>query len=295
VQATLATDPGWIWPELTVAQWDEHIRQFEPESTSPNPSLANAVKLKGMADTTARGLLDMQISSIAQTLRAGLAGLRGLARTNNDEDLADDLSGIASKTNSRAAVLSNATELLAVWEEYNISWSPGSPHSAATLKSMLAAIPDLQRNYRKTSSDLAKAEKALRRHAQTVEDFCMAWYETATGFFAPGTVPGDLIRGQITVSTSGGIAPAPAKPGATTGLPLNNGRVFADCADAAGALRYRWYSKGPGDAAFILRAETTTSEALIIGLTPGPHDLRVAGDNSGGEGPPSDVTAITVV
>jgi hypothetical protein len=295
VQDTLSTDPGWVWPELTLVQWDEHLRQFDPQSIAPEASLANKVKQAGMADTAARNALDLQVSSIALTLRAGLAGLRGLARTTNNEDLADDLDGITAKATSRTATIENATDLLEVWEEYNVNWSPGSPHSSGALKAMLGLIPGLVKTYRKTTSDLAKAEKALRHHAQLVEDLCMAWYETATGFFAAGTVPGDLIRGNITVSTSGPGPLAPGQPGAPTAQALNNGRLYADGPDAAGASRYFWYTKGPGDATFVRRAETTTSEALLLGLTPGLHELRFTGANSGGESVPSAVISVTVL
>ena len=78
-----------------------------------------------------------------------------------------------------------AGENLQAWEDYNVNWSPGSPHNFAFLQQMLGELPALSKTWRKAGTDLRKAEKNLRKFARMVEDKCMGWYVAATGFFPP--------------------------------------------------------------------------------------------------------------
>ena len=185
-------------------------------------------------------------------------------------------------------------ELVIAWEDYNPAWTPGSPYDLGSLQTALGGLPALDKPFRMTRTALHRAEKQLMRHAAMVEDQCIAWYIAATARFPAGTVEGDLIRARVPTSYSPGGTPVPAKPTALVLMAIGSARVVADVADATGAIGYRWYVKGPGDAAFVFKQETPTSEALLLSLALGPNEIRVTGRNSGGESVPSDVATVVV-
>src|SRR5687768_17211734 len=102
----------WVWPELTVSQWDTMINAFRVQD--------QIVARKEAQLRTARGAVDFHFQFLHELTVQGLCMARQKYR-HHPEKLAG-LKGITIAANSRMAMMEEARTWEVAWEELDENW-----------------------------------------------------------------------------------------------------------------------------------------------------------------------------
>lgn len=199
-QAVLATNPGWVWPGKTLAQWDADIMQLDGGKEG---TLAQRAIIADSEADTKRSALDIRYTTLHRVTLQAVGVMRARART--DARLRRAVDELSARGDSNRAIEEEGEELLATWKTtFGEAFVPAPGNTYAGFKALFegngGAIPSLRAL--KTDYRLARAEARqevglYNELLVRLEDECIQWYAEATAVFPDGTNEGDFIRGEI--------------------------------------------------------------------------------------------------
>jgi len=204
----------WIWDEKTPAQHDA-LRIGVETADGAADTLETAM-------LQARANLDNALDQFHLWTVQGLSLAR--VRTRHDAGKAASLSTLSAGGGSRATMRDEGKRWLAWWLKFDVAWVPMPGLTTAAFTALKVQIEGVDNPGGVSTPGLVDlydtAQEAWRAQAETanglartLEDVNEGWYEAATVVFAAGTPQGDLIRGQVpTTYTGGGSVPPPPPP-----------------------------------------------------------------------------------
>ena len=281
-QATLAAPPAsWAWSEKTLAQWDADLAtldQFKIDESARRTQWRNAAEL-----------WQSDIDRIQEVTRDVVR--KGSFRFRNDPVKLQLFSALSTDATSRGGVYEQGLAARDAWQEVDPAWQLSTEDTLAALSSLLAGslVKQSAESVKFTAWRLASA--ALMNKAATVDVDNVAWYAEATREFPAGSTAGDMVRSAVPTTSR---AEPEVEQAAISNVVTGPGTVHFDVA-APGATRFTFLQQAPGSPAFVVGlADAPEGHLSLTGQPAGLHRFKVFGSNSGGTGPESAVTEVTL-
>jgi len=281
-QANLsATLPNWVWSEKTLIQWGEAITALDQaitEESAKRTQWRNAAELwQACVDRTQEVTRDV--------VHAGIYHFR------NDPIKRLLFEGLATDARSRPDIFEQALAARDAWQEADATWVLSATDTLAAFSAFITDCLAKQSAHSVKFTAWRRSSAVLMNLARALDEDCVAWYAAATRRFAEGTVEGDLIRSTVPTTTR--TEPA-VEQAVITSVIVGPGTVHFDVS-APGATRFTFLHQSPGSPAFVVvLADAPAGHLSLAGQPAGLHRFKVFGSNSGGAGPESVVTEVTV-
>lgn len=281
-QASLiSTVPNWVWSEKSLIKWGEDIDLLDLAIAEES---AKRTQWRNAAEQWQANINAIQVMT-RDTASAGTYHFR------NDEIKKLLFEGLATDGRSRADIYEQGLAARDAWEEADADWTLSTTDTLTAFSGLLTGCLVKQAAHSAKFTAWRRASAALMNKARLVDEDCIAWYAAATRKFPEGTTDGDLIRSAVPTTTR---AEAEVGQAVISNVMSGAGQIHFDCT-AENATRFTYLHQTPGSAAFVVAlTDSPESHFTLSGQPAGLHRFKAFGTNSGGSGPESAVTEITV-
>ena len=237
-------------------------------------------------------------NSAVANLHDACVAVFGILRTRYRKDVVSSevIAKLPVDDKTPAETLRRAQAISVLWGKL-----PNPPGSATPFKAwdtmdktafdaLLAALDTKLDTFTNETDDYEEAQGNLHKKDGEMEDYITAALAQGRYQFPEGTPQ----REVIDAIPSDPAQQSPAKATITAATSPAAGQAHLEFS-ATHATSYDVLHKGPGDAAFAVVADDIIVTAYnATGLTAGAHEYKVAGRNSRGTGPESDVSTVNV-
>ena len=270
------TAPNFISPQNFKGQLDE----IQPQE--------NKLSLREAQLAVAAGEWDSLLEAWHDEAVTVLALARPLFR---DTAKAPAWRAIRAGKSSRETVAATGRYIIAAWQASNAAWvpKPALTLAAFTARQTAATAKAAAHSAAETLVDVERG--ILHDQANNIYDLSVQWYELATGYFAPGTLAGSLIR---TIPTAYNPNEAPGQLHFQLRFSPSPNSVQLGW-NAPRGEHYNIYALAPGAAEFVKILDNVTQTSWQgQGLSAGQWAFKGEATNAAGAGPQSEVIVVPV-
>jgi hypothetical protein len=272
----------WEWDEKEAGQWALDVAAVDAQDVIVGEKLVGVL--------AARGDLDLHLGLLHEKTSQMLG--MSLIKYRHQSNKLVLLENLHADGDSRKAILSEALELIPVWEKIDPSYAPIATNTLTLFKEAHAQGVLLMAALKKADVYYKEENEILDGMIEKMNDDCVAWYAEAGKVFKLGTPEGDLIRGEV--PTTYDQLPAPKQPIISDQDSPAPGKIeFKMTARYANVFDV--YLQSPTEDAPVKVAEDVPGPAFEkSGLSAGQYSVSVVGKNSKGNGPMSEAVGIPV-